>query len=68
MTHEQFITELASYKDLFAALIDADRNMWRALYKENDPDAEKAFRDISERAAAISRTAETMRVKLQTVK
>ncbi len=68
MTHEQFITELASYKDLFAALIDADRNMWRALYKENDPDAEKALRDISERAAAISRTAETMRVKLQTVK
>lgn len=68
MTHEQFITELASYKDLFAALIDADRNMWRALYKENDPDAEKALRDISERAAAISKTAEAMRVKLQTVK
>ncbi len=68
MTHEQFITELASYKDLFAALIDADRNMWRALYKEDDPDAEKALRDISERATAISRTAETMRVKLQTVK
>lgn len=68
MAHEQFITELASYKDLFAALIDADRNMWRALYKENDPDAEKALRDISERAAAISKTAEAMRVKLQTVK
>lgn len=68
MTHEQFITELASYKDLFAALVDADRDMWRALYKENDPDAEKALRDISERAAAISKTAEAMRVKLQTVK
>ena len=34
MTQEQFITELASYKDLFAALVDADRDMWRALCKE----------------------------------
>lgn len=67
MTHEQFITELASYKDLFAALIDADRDMWRALYKENDPETEKALREISERAAAISKTAEAMRVRLQTI-
>lgn len=68
MTQEQFITELASYKDLFAALVDADRDMWRAMYKDNTPDTEKALRDISERAAAISRTAEAMRVKLQAVK
>lgn len=67
MTHEQFITELASYKDLFAALIDADRDMWRALYKGNDPETEKALREISERAAAISKTAEAMRVRLQTI-
>lgn len=68
MTQEQFITELASYKDLFAALIDADRDMWRALYKGNDPETEKALRNISERASAISRAAEAMRVKLQTAK
>lgn len=68
MTQEQFITELASYKDLFAALIDGDRDMWRALYKGNDPETEKALREISERAAAISKTAEAMRVKLQAVK
>lgn len=68
MTQEQFITELASYKDLFAALVDADRDMWRALYKENDPEAEKALRNISEAAAAISKTAEAMHVKLQAVK
>lgn len=68
MTHEQFITELASYKDLFAALVDADRDMWRALYKENDPEAEKALRNISEAAAAISKTADKMRVRLQTIK
>ena len=68
MTHEQFITELASYKDLFAALVDADRDMWRTLYKGNDPDTEKAFRNISEAAAAISKTAEAMRVHLQTIK
>lgn len=68
MTHEQFITELASYKDLFAALVDADRDMWRALYKDNDPDTEKALRDISEAAAAISKTAEAMRIHLQTLK
>lgn len=68
MTQEQFITELASYKDLFAALVDADRDMWRAMYKDNTPDTEKALRDISERAAAISRTAEAMRVKLQAAK
>lgn len=68
MTHEQFITKLASYKDLFAALVDADRNMWRALYKDNGPDAEKALRNISEAAAAISKTAEAMRIRLQTIK
>ena len=68
MTHEQFITELASYKDLFAALVDADRDLWRALYKGNDPDTEKAIRNISEAAAAISKTAEAMRICLQTVK
>lgn len=68
MTHEQFITELASYKDLFAALVDADRDMWRALYKDNDPDTEKALRNISEAATAISKTAEAMRVRLQTIK
>lgn len=68
MTHEQFITELASYRDLFAALIDDDRDLWRAMYKGNTPDTEKALRDISERADAISKTAEAMRVKLQSVK
>lgn len=67
MSQEQFITELASYKDLFAALVDADRDMWRALCKENDPDAEKALHGISERAAAISKIAEAMRVKLQRI-
>lgn len=68
MTQEQFITELASYRDLFAALIDDDRDLWRAMYKGNTPDTEKVLRDISERAAAISNTAEAMRVKLQPVK
>lgn len=67
MTHEQFITELASLRDLMEAMKEDDRNMWRAIYWDNDPDTEKALRDISERAAAISRTAETMRVNLQTV-
>lgn len=68
MGQEQFITELASYRDLFAALIDDDRNLWRAIYHDNDPDTEKALRDISERATAISKTAAAMRVKLQAVK
>lgn len=68
MTHEQFITELASLRDLIEAMKDDERDMWRALYKGNDPDTEKALRDISERAAAISKTAEAMRVKLQAVK
>ncbi len=67
MTHEQFITELASLRDLMEAIKDDDRNMWRAIYRDNDPDAEKALRDISERAKAISRAAEAMRIKLQTV-
>ncbi len=68
MTHEQFITELASLRDLMEAIKDGERNMWRAIYRDNDPDTEKALRDISERAAAISKTAEAMRVKLQAVK
>lgn len=67
MTQEQFITELASLRDLMEAMKDDDRNTWRAIYRDNDPDAEKALRDISERAKAISRTAEAMRIKLQTV-
>lgn len=68
MTHEQFITELASYKDLFAALVDADRDMWRALYKENDPETAKALRNIGEAAAAIGKTADKMRIHLQIIK
>lgn len=58
---------VASLRDLMEAMKDDDRNMWRAIYRDNDPDAEKALRDISERAKAISRTAEAMRIKLQTV-
>lgn len=68
MTHEQFITELASLRDMMEAIKDSDRNLWRAIYKGNDPDTEKALRDISERATAISKTVEAMRVKLQTIK
>lgn len=68
MTHELFITELASYKDSFAYLIDSDRNMWHSLYKGDESDTEKALRDISEQASMISKIASTMRTKLQTVK
>lgn len=68
MTHEQFVTELASYKDLFAALVNADRDMWRALYKENDPETAKALSNITEAAAAISKTADKMRIHLQIIK
>lgn len=67
MTHEQFITELASYRDIYNALMDSDRKMWRAISKGNDPDIVKALREISERATVISKTADAMRVKLQTV-
>lgn len=68
MTQEQFITELASYRDLYDALVDSDRELWRAIFKGNDPDTEKILRKISEQATAISKTTDAMRVAIQTVK